>query len=54
MEERDHVNSGKVGWVGVDGSDIERVVGCEMVVLDLNHRLTGLTGELVVKKFMNR
>lgn len=46
VEQGNHVDSGEVGRGRVDGSQVERVVRAQVVVFDLDHRVTGLTSEL--------
>lgn len=48
VEEGDHVDTREVGHGRVDGSEVEGVVGAEVVVFDLNHRVAGRRGELRV------
>lgn len=49
VEERDHVNAGKVERGGVDRLEGERVVGTKVVVLELEHSLAGSGRELFVR-----
>lgn len=46
MEERNKVQSSAVKRGGVDGLQVERVVGAKVVVLYLEHGLAGGRGEL--------
>lgn len=53
VQEGDHVDSGKVGGGGIDRSQVERVVRTDMVVLDLNHRVSGLARQLCQAMYMS-
>lgn len=46
MEEGDEVDAGSVEEAGVHGFQAERVVRSEVVMLDLNHGLTGFVIQL--------
>ncbi len=47
VEEGHHVDTCQIGGVRVDGSQVEGIVRSEVVVLDLDHRVTWSSGELV-------
>lgn len=48
VQERDHVDTGQVGRRWVDGSQVEREVRSDQVMLELNHGLSGSSRELKV------